>query len=79
MAIQKEMQAQCGRRAGFAACYGTFALNGMLALTVGALLPYIRDSYALGYAYAAIHRSVGTKSQKQEYGFSASTGILVYS
>lgn len=52
MAIQKEMQAQCGRRAGFAACYGTFALNGMLALTVGALLPYIRDSYALGYAYA---------------------------
>ena len=42
------------RNVRFAACYGTFAFNGMLALTIGALLPYIRDSYDLNYAFAGL-------------------------
>lgn len=45
---------QVQRKMRFAACYGTFALNGVLALTIGALLPYIRDNYALNYAFAGL-------------------------
>lgn len=36
----------------FAACYATFFINGALALSIGALLPFIRDSYGLEYAFA---------------------------
>ncbi|MEG1153726.1 MAG: MFS transporter, partial [Ruthenibacterium sp.] len=38
----------------FAACYSTFFINGALALSIGALLPYIRDSYGLDYAFAGL-------------------------
>ena len=52
MSTNQTNQAQ--RKVRFAACYGTFAFNGVLALTIGALLPYIRDSYALNYAFAGL-------------------------
>ncbi|MEG2842295.1 MAG: MFS transporter, partial [Ruthenibacterium sp.] len=38
----------------FAACYSTFFINGAIALCIGALLPYIRDSYGLDYAFAGL-------------------------
>lgn len=48
------MREQTQRFLRFAACYGTFAFNGALALSIGALLPYVRDSYALNYAFAGL-------------------------
>lgn len=39
-------------RLRFAACFATFACNGALALTIGALLPFVRQSYGLNYAFA---------------------------
>lgn len=38
----------------FAACFTTFALTGALALTVGTLMPYVRDAYGLDYAFAGL-------------------------
>ena len=46
--------ASAQRRLRFAGCYGTFVFNGILALTIGALLPYIRDSYDLNYSFAGL-------------------------
>lgn len=42
------------RRLRFAGCYATFIFNGILALTIGALLPYIRDSYTLSYSFSGL-------------------------
>lgn len=38
----------------FAACYATFTMNGALALTVGTLMPYVRDAYGLDYTFAGL-------------------------
>ena len=38
----------------FVSCYAAFIFNGILALTVGTLLPYIRDSYSLSYAFSGL-------------------------
>jgi fucose permease len=38
----------------FRTCYMTFALNGVLALTVGSLLPYVRDACGLDYLFAGL-------------------------
>jgi MFS transporter, FHS family, glucose/mannose:H+ symporter len=38
----------------FAGCYGTFVINGALALSIGALLPYIRASYGFDYTFQGI-------------------------
>lgn len=35
-------------------CYGVFIINGMLALSIGSLLPYIRDSRGLEYAFCGL-------------------------
>ena len=35
-------------------CYGTFLLNGMLSLSIGSLLPYIRDERGLDYAFCGL-------------------------
>ena len=34
--------------------YGVFIINGMLALSIGSLLPYIRDSRGLEYAFCGM-------------------------
>ena len=34
--------------------YGAFAMNGMLALSIGSLLPFIRDAKGLDYAFAGM-------------------------
>ena len=34
--------------------YGCFALNGMLALSIGSLLPFIRDAKGLDYAFSGM-------------------------
>lgn len=38
----------------FAACFSTFVVNGAIALSIGGLLPYIRDTYGLAYAFAGL-------------------------
>lgn len=38
----------------FAACCATFSINGAVALSVGALLPYVRDAYGLAYVFAGL-------------------------
>lgn len=38
----------------FYICYAVFILNGMLALSIGALLPFIRDAKGLEYAFCGI-------------------------
>ena len=35
-------------------CYSVFALNGMLALSIGSLLPFIRDERGLDYAFCGM-------------------------
>lgn len=41
-------------KALFAGCYSTFFINGMLALVLGAILPYMRQSYGIEYGLAGI-------------------------
>lgn len=36
--------------------YSVFLLNGMLALSIGSLLPFIRDARGLDYAFCRIDR-----------------------
>lgn len=38
----------------FLCSYGVFIINGMLALSIGSLLPYIRDSLGLQYAFCGM-------------------------
>lgn len=38
----------------FLCSYGVFIINGMLALSIGSLLPYIRDSRGLAYAFCGM-------------------------
>ena len=35
-------------------CYSVFLFNGMLALSVGSMLPFIRDARGLDYAFAGM-------------------------
>ena len=42
------------RKKQFIFTYGTFAVNGMLALSIGALLPFIRDAKGLDYAFSGM-------------------------
>ncbi len=42
------------QKALFAGCYSTFLINGMLALVLGAMLPYMRQSYGIDYALAGV-------------------------
>lgn len=35
-------------------CYGVFIINGMLALSIGSLLPFIRDARGLDYAFCGM-------------------------
>lgn len=42
------------KRRQFIGSYGTFLLNGMLALSIGSLLPYIRDARGLEYAFCGL-------------------------
>lgn len=35
-------------------CYGAFAINGMLALSIGSLLPFVRESRGLDYAVCGL-------------------------
>ena len=34
--------------------YGVFIINGMLALSIGSLLPFIRDARGLDYVFAGL-------------------------
>lgn len=38
----------------FLCSYGVFIINGMLALSIGSLLPFIRDSLGLQYAFCGM-------------------------
>ncbi|HAG68585.1 MAG TPA: MFS transporter, partial [Lachnospiraceae bacterium] len=38
----------------FITCYTAFIINGMLALSIGSLLPFIRDARGLDYAFAGL-------------------------
>ena len=38
----------------FLGSYGVFVINGMLALSIGSLLPYIRDARGLEYAFCGL-------------------------
>lgn len=38
----------------FLCCYGVFIINGMLALSVGSLLPFVRDAKGLNYAFCGL-------------------------
>ncbi len=42
------------KRKQFILCYAVFLANGMLALSIGSLLPFIRDSYKLDYAFCGM-------------------------
>ncbi|MBR2275672.1 MAG: MFS transporter, partial [Lachnospiraceae bacterium] len=38
----------------FVTTYIAFVINGMLALSIGSLLPFIRDARGLNYAFAGL-------------------------
>ena len=38
----------------FSVCFFTFFCNGALALSIGALLPFLREAYGLDYAFAGL-------------------------
>ena len=38
----------------FSVCFFTFFCNGAMALSIGALLPFLRDTYGLDYAFAGL-------------------------
>lgn len=42
------------KKTQFLYSYGVFVINGMLALSIGSLLPFIRDSRGLDYAFSGL-------------------------
>ena len=42
------------KRMQFLCSYGVFVINGMLALSIGSLLPFIRDARGLDYAFCGL-------------------------
>lgn len=45
---------ESNKRKQFFCSYGVFILNGMLALSIGSLLPFIRDARGLEYAFCGV-------------------------
>lgn len=42
------------KRLQFLCCYGAFVINGMLALSIGSLLPFVREARGLDYAFGGL-------------------------
>ena len=42
------------KRKQFILCYAVFLANGMLALSIGSLLPFLRDAHGLDYAFCGL-------------------------
>ncbi len=42
------------KRIQFILCYAVFLTNGMLALSIGSLLPFLRDAHGLDYAFCGL-------------------------
>ena len=42
------------KRKEFLHCYGAFAINGALALSIGSLLPFISETYGIAYAFTGL-------------------------
>lgn len=50
----KELWSDKRKRQQFLFSYATFLLNGMMALSVGSLLPFIREAKAIDYAFGGL-------------------------
>lgn len=42
------------KRMRFICCYGAFVINGMLALSIGSLLPFVREARGLDYVFSGL-------------------------
>ena len=51
--MQSLLKDKCKRKQ-LLCCYGTFLLNGMLSLSIGSLLPFVRDERGLDYAFCGL-------------------------
>lgn len=51
------------KRKQFLSSYGVFIINGMLALSIGSLLPFIRDARGLSYAFCGLIVSLHSVGQ----------------
>ena len=65
------------KRKQFALCYSAFVNNGMLALSIGSLLPFIRDSSGLDYAFCGLLVSLHSIGNLCSSFFSGALPLLI--
>ena len=64
-------------RKQFILCYSAFIANGMLALSIGSLLPFIRDSFSLDYAFCGLLVSLHSIGNLCSSFFSGALPLLI--
>ncbi|ETP71541.1 Major Facilitator Superfamily transporter [Lachnospiraceae bacterium JC7] len=65
------------KRKQFALCYSAFVTNGMLALSIGSLLPFIRDAFGLDYAFCGLLVSLHSIGNLCSSFFSGALPLLI--
>ncbi|WP_242945209.1 MFS transporter [Oribacterium sp. C9] len=65
------------KRKQFALCYSAFVTNGMLALSIGSLLPFIRDAFGLDYAFCGLLVSLHSVGNLCSSFFSGALPLLI--
>ena len=65
------------KRKQFALSYGVFLTNGMLALSIGSLLPFLRDAHGLDYAFCGLIVSLHSVGNLFSSFFSGALSMLI--
>ena len=61
----------------FILCYAVFLANGMLALSIGSLLPFLRDAHGLDYAFCGLIVSLHSVGNLVSSFFSGALAVLI--
>ncbi len=65
------------KRKQFILCFAVFMANGMLALSIGSLLPFIRDAHGLDYAFCGLIVSLHSVGNLFSSFFSGALPMLI--
>ena len=65
------------KRKQFILCFSAFVTNGMLALSIGSLLPFLRDAFGLDYAFCGLLVSLHSIGNLCSSFFSGALPMLI--
>lgn len=75
---QEELQMEDKiKRKQFILCFAVFLANGMLALSIGSLLPFLRDAHGLDYAFCGLIVSLHSMGNLFSSFFSGALPMLI--